>query len=219
VSWCVYAVASADRRLAVRGAEGERLATVRAGRLRAIVGRVSARRRPTAARLRRYDAVMRRLWTSQPSLLPARFGTSFDSLEDLVAALRPREPALRRDLRQVRGRAQMTVRVLAVPRDDRSPRTPSPATPRGATSGTRYLKARAAIAAAEQEIAGWAPVAGAVKQWIRAERVERRGSVASVYHLVPRGAVDAYRRRLEAAAAAAGLRLVVTGPHPPYAFA
>jgi hypothetical protein len=53
---------------------------------------------------------------------------------------------------------------------------------------------------------------------MREERVWKHGGVVSVYHLVPRSSVDAYRRVLERAAAGAHLRIVVTGPHPPYAF-
>jgi len=42
--------------------------------------------------------------------------------------------------------------------------------------------------------------------------------VGSVYHLVPRASAGVYRRALEAAARDAGLRVVVSGPWPPYAF-
>jgi hypothetical protein len=54
---------------------------------------------------------------------------------------------------------------------------------------------------------------------VRDERVETRAGVTSVYHLVPRAAAEAYRRALDRAAAAQGLRIAVSGPWPPYAFA
>jgi hypothetical protein len=85
-------------------------------------------------------------------------------------------------------------------------------------SGTEYLKARAAAAASAHEIAGFAPVRAAVRRWVRDERVERRGTVASVYHLIPRAQTVKYRRALEYAAREAGLRVMVSGPWPPYAF-
>jgi hypothetical protein len=58
-----------------------------------------------------------------------------------------------------------------------------------------------------------------IATWIVEERVERRGGFASVYHLVPRKAADAYRAALEQAAAEQGIRLIVSGPWAPYAFA
>ena len=63
-----------------------------------------------------------------------------------------------------------------------------------------------------------ASLLAAVARWVRAERVERSGDIASVYHLIPRGAVDAYVRAALGAAQAEGVRVVVTGPFPAYAF-
>ncbi len=48
--------------------------------------------------------------------------------------------------------------------------------------------------------------------------MEKRGGVASMYHLIPSGSVDRYRAALEHAAREAGLRVLVSGPWPPYAF-
>jgi hypothetical protein len=53
---------------------------------------------------------------------------------------------------------------------------------------------------------------------VREERVEQHGNIATVYHLVPRGSVGAYRRALEKQAGETGVRLMVSGPWPPYAF-
>jgi hypothetical protein len=82
-------------------------------------------------------------------------------------------------------------------------------------SGRAYLKARAAA----QAVPELEPLRAAVRRWVKSERVERHGGIASVYHLVPRGSVAAYRRAMTAAAHAAGVRMVVTGPFAPYAFA
>ena len=58
----------------------------------------------------------------------------------------------------------------------------------------------------------------ALGAWIVEERVERKGEVVSVYHLIRRQAAAAYGRAATAALARAGLRGVVSGPFPPYAF-
>jgi hypothetical protein len=84
------------------------------------------------------------------------------------------------------------------------------------------LRARAADARRRREVPEFAPLAAAVRRWIKAERMERqeRGRlIGSVYHLIPRGAVSAYQQSLERAALDAGLTTIVSGPWPAYAFA
>jgi hypothetical protein len=99
------------------------------------------------------------------------------------------------------------------PDSDRS-RIPDPRSP-----GRSYLKARAAAAARERAVPAFEPLRPAVQRWVRAERVEKRGNVATLYHLVPRRAADRYRGALEEAARDANVRLLVSGPWPAYAFA
>ena len=211
---CVYALTgrqSAPPR--GRGLAREPLRVLTAGAVSAIVGTLP--RAPSASRdqLTRYDAVIRGLAERLPAVLPARVGTCFPDPEELRMVLQSRQLTFRRALAHVRGRAQMTVRVIGVPGP---PRASSPAHAGTRPTGTEYLRGRAA---AEREISGFDPVRDAVRRWVRDERVEKQKNIASVYHLVPRRAAPSYRRALERAAAAAGLQVVVSGPWPPYAFA
>ena len=205
---CVYALTSRlSGALDVRGIAGEPLQAVHLGRLDAIVGRVRATPKPTDRNLRRYGKTMSDLWRRVPALLPARFGTSARDVEDLRAMVRARERVIRRRLRAVRHRAQMTIR-LVTPQSD-----PPPAIER--SSGTSYLRSRQR----EQAVPAFAPLRAAVRRWVREERVEKRHGVASIYHLVPRGSIERYRSAMERAAQDAGVRMVTSGPFPPYAFA
>jgi len=148
-------------------------------------------------------------------MLPARFGTVVEE-DELMFILSSRRASLARTLTTVRGRVQMTIRVL--PRgagEDRAlVRTGEERA--GAVTGRDYLAGKARAA---RTVTGFEPVRAAVARWVRDERVERRGGVSSVYHLIPRGSAEAYRRAVQTSAAAAGLRLTVSGPWPPYAFA
>jgi len=170
---------------------------------------------PSTENLRRYDGVMRELAARFPAMLPARFGTSVDE-DELMFILSSRQASLARALATVRGRVQMTIRVL--PRGDAAARALAQAAEEraAAVTGRDYLaeKARAARA-----VAGFEPVRAAVARWVRDERVERRGGLSSVYHLIPRSSADAYRRAVRTSAASSDLRLIVSGPWPPYAFA
>jgi hypothetical protein len=217
---CVYALASpADRHIRATGIAGERLRTVQVGRLTAIVGEPPRPPTATAASMRKYDGVLHALAARLPAVLPARFGTCFDDPEELTMILRARQRTFISSLRLVRGRVQMTARLVeasALPgppgeRDTVSARSEP-------ISGAQYLHARAAEAARAREVAGFAPLRSAVRRWVRDERVEKRGRLATVYHLVPRASAPAYRRALERAADAAGVRVIVSGPWPPYAF-
>jgi hypothetical protein len=239
VRLCVYAVtAPGAGRVGVRGIAGERLRQVVIGTVAAIVGELPRAPSPSPTILRRYDEVIRSLSTRRNAALPARFGSCFGTLEELTATFRVRERILARTLRHVRGRLQMTIRVLPrsglqatgsgtldyAARPNIRPRPTSGAAGRlapGATNlpGFTYLRGRAAALASERAIRGFDPVRDAVRRWVRDEQVEKRGAVASVYHLVPRASADAYRRAAYRAAVSAGLDIVVTGPHPPYAFA
>ena len=139
--------------------------------------------------------------------------------------LSSRRAALAAALAGVRGRVQMTVRVVA----GRGSRTADGGHPlnggrpfRGASpapkTGREYLNAKARAAAAARVVPGFEPVRDAVVRWVRDERVEHRGAVSSVYHLIPRASTDAYRRAAQTSADAAGLRVIISGPWPPYAF-
>lgn len=218
---CVYALVSGSAgTLRATGIAGERLRQVRVAGVEVVVGVMPRPPRLHAAALRRYDRVMRELMETHSSVLPARFGTCADSPDELARAVRDRREAIRRSLRLVRNRAQMTLRLFT-PAED-----PIEARPAfrlesereyGPTQGTEYLRTRAR----ELQIPAAAPLRAAVRKWVRAERVERHeGSrlAGSIYHLIPRGAAPAYRRAMERAALRAGLTTVVSGPWPPYAF-
>jgi hypothetical protein len=251
VTLCVYAVTTrAAARIRARGAGGEPLRLVPVGGVAAVVGEWHRAPRPSAVTLRRYDRSVRALAARPAPLLPARFGTCFATFDDLTFSLRSREKALSRALRHVRGRVQMTVRIipgsglpgsgLQAPGSGMPTALERSGAPKSAAQGVRYLRERAAHAAREREIPGFGPVQAAVTRWVRDEKVEKSGEVgksgevekwrsgevrerrkvriASVYHLVPRASADAYRRAAERAAESAGLAILVSGPHPAYAF-
>ena len=212
----LYALLDAPpRRSGGRGLRGERLAFLRAGGLVVAAGRMRAAPAASAAALRRHDAVVRRLARARPAVLPMRFGTTVADARALAPLIAPRAADLRRALRRVAGREQMTLRVFGA-----APAAPA-RPPRSGGPGTRYLDARrAARGVAAPAVARLRARLG---RWIRAERVEPSDSpplLASVYHLVDREDRRAYERAVrELACRLADLRVVPSGPWAPYAFA
>lgn len=220
---CVYALTTrAPRALRLRGLARELLRVVTVGRVSAIVGELRRAPGATYDRLTLYDAVMHRLSEKYAAILPVRFGTCL-TRDELGVILRERQQSFHRALRHVRGRVQMTVRILDPDRGPDRVRATSvddrPAAVARAVSGSRqsgveYLRSRAVEAA----IPAFEPVRDGVRRWMRDERIETRDRIASVYHLIPRGAAEAYRSAAIRRANEVGLRATISGPFPPYAF-
>jgi Gas vesicle synthesis protein GvpL/GvpF len=225
---CVYALISpVPARVNLRGIAGERLRVMSAGGIGAVVGVLPRRPSPTLKNLRRYAAVIEAVAARTPAILPARFATTVADDDELAVILRTR-PGLRQRLRRVRGRAQMTIRVMGSdPGDDATHgvRPLDTARTRGqtpryeSTQGTQYLRQKMEDAVRAREIPGFGPIRDAVRPFVKEERVDKRGAVATINHLVARAAVDRYRAAVVRAAKTCGLRLIVTGPLAPYAFA
>jgi hypothetical protein len=211
--WVYAIVPGSTRHISTRGHRGERLRTVTAGRLAAVFSERRSIPRTTERVVRAHHAVVERLARELPAVIPVRFGTAFPDLDELTFVLRTRSTALGRTLRLVRRRVQMTARVTVdSPELDAEP-------PVDRRTGTAYLKSRSERASRPARHHLVEHLRHAVRRWVRDERVEQRGRVISVYHLVPRGGVDAYLGVARRAAAAVPGRIIISGPCAPYAFA
>jgi hypothetical protein len=215
VSLLVYAVVEppAAGRLRLRG-----LRLVEIDGLVAAVRTARSAPAPSARALRRHDEVVRALADAAPAVVPVRFGTLLEDADALRRALLPRLAELRRALALVRGRVQMTLRVWQPVGPEAAPPPPRPA-PDAPAAGKRYLQARAEWWRGA-DVPGLATVLAALRPLTAAERIERHSTpplTASVYHLVDRARTATYRRAVQRQRS--GLRLRLSGPWPPYAFA
>jgi len=192
------------------GARGEALREIRRGEIAFLAGEMPPPLSVEA--LRAHEAAVRRIAEASEACLPARFGAAAQSEEALLELARAREQELMEALQLVRGREQMTLRITSIA-GHRSP--PPPAAPAG--PGARYLEERRRA----RRIPELDPLRAALENISRAERVDRHsepGLLASVYHLIDRGAGARYRRVVEETALE-GLRAAVSGPWPAWSFA
>ena len=228
MSTCVYALVSpAPGRLRLTGASGEKLRVVALPGVAAVVGSVGRVPAPSVRNLRRHAAVVNVIAQQVRAILPARFATIVSDDEELTLILRTRRATFRDRLRAVRSRTQMTLRLLREPESrSASFASQSRVTGRtrlrlgyGATQGTQYLQRRREVAARAKEVPGFEPIRAAVRRLVKDERVEKRPDVITVHHLIPHAAAEKYRTTVQRAADELGMRLLVTGPLPPYAFA
>jgi hypothetical protein len=195
---------------------GHRIEFVPAGAVYAAVERLGERPAVSEEALRAQHRIVERIAAKVEAVLPARFGSLVD-LEELERVVALRREAIRDALELVRGRTQMTVRLL-----DGVARAPVAA--RGhrgaeAASGTEYLQARrqAGVRVLPPAVAA---VTAAVRDIVAAERSEAgEGRVAAtVYHLVAHTGVQRYRKRLAAVQPGDQQTLSISGPWPPFAF-
>ncbi len=204
------------------GLGGEPVCAVNLGGLYAAVGAMDDVPPLESTSLRGHDAIVRRLAGATDALLPVRYGALLADEEGLARALAPRAAELIDALGLVQGREQMTLRVYGEP-----PPVQDPATGEGVEGlgpGARYLRGRLRVHVWGRRVHEIDPLRPALAGLVRSERVERHPQapplLASVYHLVDRGAGGAYLAAVQAAAASLGpVRVAASGPWPPYAFA
>lgn len=198
------------------GVCAERLRVVPLGELVALVGDVAEAPAPTAVMLRAQDGVLRRLAGVVDAVLPVRFGTLMADDAALAEALAPRGPQLARALALVSGCEQMTLRVWG----EVTAAAPAPAAE--GVPGTRYLVGRRRAREWAYHVPELEPVRRRLGDLVRGERTRRHDRpplLATVQHLIPRGAAGRYLEEIDAARD--GLkpwRVSVTGPWPAYAF-
>jgi hypothetical protein len=190
------------------GARGEQLRAIALEGFRALAG--DAPPPLSVEALRAHEAAVRRIADAAEACLPARFGVTASDDEALRRALAGREEELLDALALVRGREQMTLRI-------HGPAVPAPAFAPVVGPGTRYLEERRRA----RRLPELDPLRSALSGLVRAERVERHsepGLLASVYHLIDRGASADYAQIVEATVVE-GLRFALSGPWPAWSFA
>ena len=220
----LYAIAEGlDHVDELSGARGEPLTRLTLDGLEVIAGEVDAAPEVNRVSLSRQDEIVRQLHARAAALLPMRFGAAFGSEADLRRALTLRVTTLRERLRGVRGREQMTMRVLGAQGVQGAPGAAGAAGAAGAlgaagTVGAAYLRARAARARPP----AIGPLLAALEPLVRDTRVEpgkAPGIIAAVYQLIDRGSSVEYERAVKAAAdRMPELSIRITGPAPCYAF-
>lgn len=170
--------------------------------------------------------------------LPFRFGTRA-APERLAEYVSANETTLLEGLARVRGCVEMSVKLMPggeAAEDGAAPLEPAGAdsplkSPAGAAAGglgTAFLLAKRREMLGEEnarrraeELAAWlaAGVAGLARE-THARLSPSEAIVVRAAHLVERGRVALYRERVRALRSArAGVRLLTSGPWPPYSFA
>ena len=212
----LYVYALADERVRKTTLQGHAIDAVLVGGIYALAERTEHAPAVSEENLRAQHAIVIELARRVSAILPARFGSLVDrgELEQIVAL---RGPTLHEALDLVRGREQMTVRLIG----DETIASAAAERRTETGAGKRYLQMRRAAAGYPLPDAV-GRLTRALEPRVAAHRAEPGdGRVrAIVYHLIARGGSAAYRRELERAApSAAPFSPSVSGPWPPFAFA
>lgn len=214
----LYGIVELELACAGVGVDGKPLLRVECGDVAAVASEhaPSFDTTPAEERLWEHEDVLEALLEKGP-ILPVRFGVHFADREALRAEVQPRSAELAVALARVRGRVELSVRLLTAEDEQR---LSADAVDANAGPGTRYLhgrleRRRDASRKLEAVRTRLAPRAVAE----RSHLLPRAGTLASAAFLVDHAAVDRFRqeahdleRELE------DVVLVCTGPWPPYNF-
>jgi hypothetical protein len=173
--------------------------------------------RPDMAGLERHDTLMRAIASATPAALPARFGIVVNDVGRVRASVTASGISLRKALRLVLGREQMTLRIRVTSKPRLSGR-PHQSNDIGGP-GQQYLAARM-----RQMRLPPSPALRALRRRLSdlvfEERFRLKGASATIYHLIERGRSSDYLDIVRAFSVRhPRVRLTASGPFPPYAFA
>jgi hypothetical protein len=169
----------------------------------------------TAEMLWRHERVVEELMDDR-DLLPVRYGTCLPDEAAAAKALEADHDQLAASLQNVRGAVELSVRALSAQKPTVT-RSPVPV----AASGTEYLQTRAREAGARDAVAQSVhdPLA-AVARAHNLRPPSLPGEQLRAAYLVDRGEVESFSALVaELQEGNPGLRLICTGPWPPYSFA
>jgi hypothetical protein len=186
------------------------LRAVRAGSLAAICAPAEDRKVSPEA-LWRHEEVVEALMEDR-DLLPVRYGTLVDDDAAAIRAVDARRDELTAALDRVRGAVELSVRAVAGDPDGGEGE---------AAGGTSYLRTKMRSAAAQEQVTHslHEPLAALARADMRRSPRPPSELLRAAY-LVDRDAIGTFTRlvaRLDARHP--GLRLLCTGPWPPYSFA
>jgi hypothetical protein len=217
----VYAIVDSPRPvvMGLRGLADKSLDVQTCDGLAAVVSRDHAERpEPSPENAWRHEQVVEALMPRH-AVLPARFATLFRERADLESTLGKFHDRLARGLDRVLGRVELGLRVLGTP-----DHVPAPATTSApASSGREYMMARLAEDRQRRAADRLADQLHAPLARLAADSTRRLllapGLLLSAAYLVDRRRADEFRDAVNRLATDhPPLRLLCTGPWPPYHF-
>lgn len=164
----------------------------------------------SAGQLWRREEILERLMDGR-DLLPVRYGTRLPDMDAAAAVLGEQREQLTAALDGVRGAVELALRVIATDDDQ----------PSRSTSGTDYLRSKLVRASARDHVRGRVHEPLSFLARASSEREPGvRGETLRAAYLVARPRVPAFTRKVaDLQRVNPGLRLLCTGPWPPYSFA
>ena len=203
--WQVYALAAGPLPARVR-LGGRSVRIFRVGPVAVLAGVPDEG--PLEEALRAQHSIVVALAGRFDPILPVRFGARMSEAR-IAQVIRPSAPLLAKALTHVRGRQQMTMRLIGAEVPAEAP----------ATGGAEYLARRLAARAFPPEASA---LRDALRGFVVDQRIQAgRGNIRlTVFHLVNRTDIERYIRAAEQASSGiAPWRMSLSGPWPPFAFA
>ena len=208
---------------ALRGVSEAAVEVIEAGPVALWVSRMP-RPEGTVEQIKAHNAIVEAAVTNAVTPVPLRFGQWLEDEGALDAGLAEQATSYAEKLRKFAGCLEFGIRVI----DPAEPQGAQDVHPEKATSGTAYMQAlreSSRHAGARQAVADQvrSTIQQKVGSLVQAEQEEESRTphaVVTMSHLVPRENFDEYRERVrEMREEFPALRLLLSGPWPPYSFA
>ena len=193
--------------------------------LAAVIARRDDDAAPTMDDVLHHEVVVGSVRQQGPAL-PVRFGTVFRDESSLASAIADRYDGLKADLDRLGDKVELSLTALwsGSEHGASSARTETPSRDRSA--GARYLYTRAeAFRRDEMTQERARMLARMLDQVLGAHAIERRVSLvptsriaARIVYLLDQTKVEAFRTAFDAIRGTRAMRLLLTGPWPPYSF-
>jgi hypothetical protein len=196
-----------------RGLGGATLRALERGGLAAVYSRHrTLRPRPIPELVFIHERVVEAIM-ARGVVLPLRFGTHLEREEQLAAVLAARRDELLQSLERLRGKAELGIRMI--------PEGPNPGSRAAEPTGRGYLLAR--VRAQRRYQQSIRELHAALVELSAASCIRqppRPPAILVAAYLVDAHRIADFRRQADRLAQRqAGMRVIVTGPWPPYSFA
>jgi hypothetical protein len=237
LAYCIYEKGGAGSAEGLLGVDGRSVSEIRKNNLVAAVSCTALpENSPDITTITRYHKVIDYLHR-HCTIIPLRLGTVFDSEIEVEHLLETRGGRYTKLLEELHGQVEMGIRVMVESRSRPGKTPPSSArepSPQPANPGVSYLASRKSHYAMESEdakeneraisrySAPFKDMCSRIKSEVSAAGPNNDGVsqpiILSLYFLVPRQALDGFRQAFEYMRSHEPVRMLLSGPWPPYNF-
>ncbi|MEE8177649.1 MAG: GvpL/GvpF family gas vesicle protein [Acidobacteriota bacterium] len=228
-AYCLLRLPAEEDWPVMQGIDGHPVFPLRCGKYTMLMSRLDSNYKFTPRSIVQHGQIIGHAFETH-TVLPMRFGTSFQSEKQVVQLIQENRSELLEAFCRLRGRAEMRLKLL-LPPDVQNPGSPKKSLPKSLAAGKRRSNGNGAGKTAEapmdarsrmlaEQLAVWArEMFRPLEQQVRCRMIPGSELLVDCAHLIENKRVASYQKlRRSAAEQIKGCELRISGPWPPYHF-